>query len=336
MPISSSFNLRMLPDGARVKFSRLEQAADQSRQMQSFAFNRASEIKRIFSMNASIDQSERRQLETELRDHEETVKSASDNHRAAAVVYTSVRNWVEKITANPPARALEDAPRTRAPLQKGEGLKSCLERLRQEISTVRNAQHTTALAPLPAKDLKLHAAAYVAQMAKTAKPMPMLMRDGQFTVQWFGGGTPTAIPPAAVFAMFCAFDPERAKACIATAIDALPKPTGVQPMSAFDKEQRLRELGVQLDLLERQEEACVLALHSEGSVNVTRRHDASPLALLGIQWVRPTALKTVPRRPATNGNGAHHETEQPKRKRKRGLARRRPKQSREEDRAARH
>ncbi|MCC6889910.1 MAG: hypothetical protein IT536_15375 [Hyphomicrobiales bacterium] len=325
--------LRLLPDGARHRFSKLEQAADQFRHQEAYAQGRAAEIRKVLGMNVSIDASERRQLEIELRDYQETLKNASDNHRAARVVFNAVHKWVEGIAAGPPTRGLEEAPAIKPPRQKNEGLKACLDRLRDEIAAIKSQQHKISLAPLPASDLKQRAAAYVEQMAKAGKPLPMVEKDGRFTVQWFGGPG-SAISPYAVFAMLCAFDPECAKECLADAIDALPEPT-VEPMSAFDKEQKLKQLGVQLDQLERAEEATILALHSEGSVNITRRHDASPMALLGIQFVKPSALKQVPRRP-TNGNG-EHKPEKRKRAKRRdaGIARIRPKTSRA-DRAARH
>lgn len=324
MPIS----FRMLPDSARSKFSKIEQAADQFRQTQAFAHERATQIRRIFGMNASIDAAERRQLEAELKDHEDTLRSASENYKAAAVVHSTVRSWIEKLIANPNGRALEDAPKTKPPLQKGEGLRSCLDRLRKEIADIKRALYTTSLAPLPASDLKLHAAEYVKQMAASAKPAPF-MKDGTFQLGWFGGTTPTAIPPGAVFGMICAVDPAQATKFLEGVIDAMPKPNA-PALSVFDRGQKLKDLGEQLDLLERQEEACVLALHREGSINVARRADANPLALLGIQFAKPSkpsSLKPVPRANG-NGNGADHEPERQKRKR----ARVRPKVTREDDR----
>lgn len=316
MPIS----YRMLPDAGRSAFSKLEQAADQLRQTQSYAHNRATEIRRVFSMNAAMDATERRQLEAELRDHESTVKEASENYRAAAAVHSTVRSWVEKLLANPSSYALEDAGRIKPPVQKGETVKECLQRLRGEIASVKNARQRTALAPLPQRDLKLHAAEHVAQQAARAKPLPMIT-NGEFSVQWFGGG-PSAVPAGAVFAMFCAFDPERAEAFLGECIDAMPVRAGAEPLSAFDRGQKLKQLDTQLDLLERQEEACVLALQAEGYAFVARRPDASPLALLGIQWARPAKLPTL-----ANGKGADHKPGKQKRIR--------PK-STESERAARH
>jgi hypothetical protein len=329
----SSFNLRILPDGARVKFSRIEQAADQLRQMQAYAQDRAAEIRRIFGMNASMDVAERRQLESELRDHEKTTKDASEAYRAAAAVATSVSNWVLKLAGNERGHALEEAPRVKPPLQKGEALRACLDRLRKEITTIKNEQYKTALAPLPAKDMKLHADAYVEQMAGRAKVYPH-MKDGVFTLNLFGGAPNSAVPSGGVIALLCAFDPERAKEWLHEAVDQLPQPDGVEALSAFDKGQRLKELGGQLDLLERQEEAVVSALIQEGYSGVMRRADASPMALLGVQWARPSALKLPPRRPSNDAD--EHKPEKGKKSKKRGLARVRPKSSREDDRAARH
>ena len=310
--MTTSLHNRILPPGAASRLSRYENNAATAMQAAEAAKRRREEIENAFRANVSMSDQDRAQLEIELRDHATAQGVELQRHRDNADLLATLRTFVESLGVS--ERKIEEAPAVPFKLKKNESLKTCLARLRDEINTVKRAQRDAAIAPLPVEDLKAQAVYYVERLASQVfpRPTPAMGRGDGFGLSFFGDD-PTAIKPlnsTHTLALLCWFDPEKATERLVEAVGHLPRPN-VPALSAFDKAERIKELAAHLDMLERQEEACVLALHQEGFTNVVRRSDASAMAVLSIQYVQPGKLKPLPRRPtAANGaNGTHAKPE---------------------------
>lgn len=333
--VASSAN-RILPPAAASRLSHIETAAHTAEEAVNYAVGRIREIQNMLGLNPGMADADREQFNIEIKELTAQRNEAQARRNAARGLVGELDNFLLRL--NREGRPIELAPKVATPKQKnGESLKTVLERVRQEIDAIKGEQYRTRLAPPPIEDLKAQARSYVQQMATSVqpRPTPAMARGEGFDLSWFGDDAVSQplLTPKRGIALLCWLYPDKATERLVNVIAQMPRPA-VPALSEEEKRAKLKELAATLDRLEREEEATVDALHRDGMINVARRVDASPLAILGIRYVvKSNGLAPVPRRPASNGNGVHHEPE-PKRKKRGGLARVKPKNK--EDRAARH
>jgi hypothetical protein len=130
---------------------------------------------------------------------------------------------------------------------------------------------------LPKVDQKKLAKAYVGQLAK---PKITITPDGKFDAS-FGNPNQDSLCIETVLAWL---DPDHFIAALEREIDAMPQPAPT--MTAVEKTQRMAELSLHLDQLERCEEALIEAAQEQG-IEITRRTDCSPPCVLGVRVVQP-------------------------------------------------
>jgi hypothetical protein len=175
---------------------------------------------------------------------------------------------------------LELAEPVTAKLRQNETLVRAIERLRGEVAAAQNHLSVVKRAPLPLADAKKLAAAHVKAMA--ARPKVWVDGRGEFAVTFVDAQRIDTLATLDDIAAMLAFaDPEGFTKRLEDEIDRqLGDPT--QPaMPKAETDKRAAELAANLVELERQEESLIDLAASDG-VDVMRRADADPRAVLGI------------------------------------------------------
>jgi hypothetical protein len=209
----------------------------------------------------------------------ERVRVSQDRHRlrhdALHALCSSIRQWLNTL---PPGAVLEPAEPVTAKPRQNETLVQAIERLRNEISAAQNHLSVVKRAPIPKNDAKKLAAVYVQQLVQRGRPQVSVDRD-QLSVAYVDPRRDTLTHYADVASLLAWLDPVALTKRLEAEIEALPEQQ--QPMPASEREQRAAELTERLLGLERQEEALIALAASEG-LDVMRRADADPRAVLGI------------------------------------------------------
>jgi hypothetical protein len=201
----------------------------------------------------------------------------SQRHDEIHALCTHIRQW---LTSLPPNAVLEPAPPVTAKPRQGETLVQSIERLRDEIAAAQNHLSVVKRAPLPVADMKALCRARVKAMA--ARPKVWVDGRGEFAVTFVDAQRIDTLATLDDIAAMLAFaDPEGFTKRLEDEIDRqLGDPT--QPaMPKAERDKRAGELAEQLLGLERQEESLIEMAVSEG-LDVMRRENASPAAVLGI------------------------------------------------------
>jgi hypothetical protein len=193
-------------------------------------------------------------------------------HQSRAGVNARVREWLAKLG---PGVELTMAKHSRAKLNIGETETQALARLRAEIAKLQAERRRVQSAAPTIPEMKAAASEHVAWLAKRGTPR-MTAEHGRFDLAWsadtFGNPKPDA---GAVLAWL---DPAALTKRLHEQIDALPK---ALRMTAKAKAEKLDQIAGTLLTLEREEEAFIDALESDGHT-ISRRSDASPAGILGV------------------------------------------------------
>jgi hypothetical protein len=187
----------------------------------------------------------------------------------------NLQRWVQTLGRG---ITLEPAKPKRFRLDDDETAAQALMRLRAEIANATAQLATAKDAPLPKEDVQLRANNYVAELAKRGQPKVNRKGDVSWESTW------ASSPPSmrAIETMAWLF-PERFAQRLEDLIDGLPDPDLV--LNAADRRKCIRELEQTIEKLERDEEAAVAMCIADG-VDVLRRANASPLAVLGVAIVK--------------------------------------------------
>jgi hypothetical protein len=213
----------------------------------------------------------------------ERVRVSQDRHRLRHdklhALCTHVRQWLASL---PPNAVLEPAEPVTAKLRQNETLAQAIERLRDEIAAAENNLRVVKAAPLLKSELKAAASLLVQQLAQRGRPKVSAGRDGLKVAFTADPRADTFAHRDDIAALLCWQNQAAMVSAIEREIDALSE---TQPaMSAAEQSKRASELAGQLLELERQEEALIDKAASEG-VDIPRRENASPVAVLGITVV---------------------------------------------------
>ena len=254
-----------LPPPAQAKLSKLN-----THQMVSLDASRAIQS-RLSGFGPGADPGLIAQLTAERDRH-------GARHRALASLGHRLNEWLMGLR---PSTVLEVVPAADIKkLRDGETWIDAVEATRNEIKSLQQKLAAVRSAPLPKADQKNLAAAYVMQLAK---PKITITPDGKFGTSIFDPNPDGRVCIATVLAWI---DPDRFVAALAREIDAMPE--AALTLTATERAQRIAELSVLIDQLERSEEALIEAAQAQG-IEVTRRTDCSPPCVLGVRVVQPKA-----------------------------------------------
>jgi hypothetical protein len=202
----------------------------------------------------------------------------AQRHNEIHALCSRIRQFLNSL---PPNVDLVPAPPVTAKPRQGETLAQAVDRTRDEIMAAQNHLSVVKAAPLPKADAKKLAAVYVQQLAARGCPSVAVDRD-QLKVAFTAPNADTLAHHLDIAALMAWLYPSQMTQAFEREIDALGETA--QPMPAAERERRASELAANLEQLERQEETLIEMAASEG-VDIMRRADADPRAVLGVSIV---------------------------------------------------
>jgi len=263
----------MIPPSAQAKLATIQgQAADANEAMLS-ATRRISDLDK--SLATVSDPKELAAIEQEVARLRSVRAQQSSRHAELANLAAQIRGWLQAL---PVGTSFKEVKAT-ATLRKDETLPRALQRIRAEITMAQAELGRVKTAPPPKDELKSQIADRVRQLAERGKPL-VTVNAGNFKLAFndptaFAGASPDRA--ASVLAWL---DPDKFEQRLREQIDALPEPH--MALTAKEKRERTTALTEQIDELERQEEALIERMLGDG-IDVTRRANASPPAVLGVK-----------------------------------------------------
>ena len=199
-----------------------------------------------------------------------------ERHESLAALVNNIRQF---LNALPPHVSLETALRVDVKLTKGEKISDAVGRVRQQIVAAKNHLRAIQLAPLPVDELKAQAAELVKSLAARA-PVRVSANSTGLKVAFTEPNGDDLTHHSDVAALLAFLAPELLLRTIETQIETLP---ALQPaIPAQERTRRVAELEADLDRAEREEET-LLDLAAQSGLQIERRPNAAPLAVLQIQ-----------------------------------------------------
>lgn len=204
----------------------------------------------------------------------EALQTKRDLNSAKQEELSMLLNWIYQFLRSNKG-VLEAAATTQQPrLEKDETIPSALKRIRLNVVSTKVAMVTVRNSPIPLADARQAIAKRVARMADNGAPHNFDLTAGKLTLTW---GTPDFFTGDRAASMMAWLWPEQMTQRLCA---ELVEPEGGE-ITAEAKQVRLGELATHLDQLERDEEALIEAAGRDG-LDIARRADASPVAVLGI------------------------------------------------------
>jgi hypothetical protein len=273
----------MLPPAARTKLLALQGQANDATDAALSAQRRIEDLKRGLSYSEEPPP-DAGSIEHEIARLQAVRQVQSNRQRALASLCANIGNWM---LAQPRTAEFEVASASAAP-QEGETVSEAIARVRHRIEETKATLRRTENAPMPNSDIKALVPRYVAELAERARPK--ITAGGGSLAVAFGEAKGFAFSRHDVTALLAWRDPAGMIASLEAEIDALPEPDFVLP--ATEKAKRLEEGQRALLQLERSEEALIGRASVEG-IDVLRRANADPRAVLGIRSKRRAAAKAA-------------------------------------------
>ncbi|MFW5453525.1 hypothetical protein [Thioalkalivibrio sulfidiphilus] len=160
--------------------------------------------------------------------------------------------------------------------------REAVEEVRRQIAETRREREALAVAPLTRGEVAARVDAWLDSEARRAR---LDLVAGDFSAPGRGPGHPFRVPVRAgeqrsadLGPVLAALFSDQVKAAI---LDALPADADAIPMA--DRPGRLAELDARVRELEAEEERLIEEAEAAG-VEITRRPDASPEAILAVEW----------------------------------------------------
>lgn len=268
---------RELPKRAKAKFTRLADAEIEAADILRGTVNRASELNRVMLLRSTGD------IEDEKAELSRLQALQAQQQRRHTDLANSVMRLRRFFMELPASIDLEDAPREKVQLHKGESLSDAIKRVRLEISAAQSDLRKLSQAGPRAADLKRAARNYVMRLAETGRPKITATHE-KFEIEFQTGGFTLAPNVRAIFSWL---DPNALIKRLEDEIDALPVPA--LTLSLKEKNERLAVAKTKVLILEREEEALIEAASADGQ-QIVRRYDADPQAILGVQIKQKKAV----------------------------------------------
>jgi hypothetical protein len=208
----------------------------------------------------------------------------ADRHRQLGMLRSRLNQWHFELRL-PPGVVLEEAPAIRVELKNGEKVGDAIANVRREIADLGQQLGRTKLAPLPKAEQTKLVEEYVVRLFRQGAPSVGIVQD-RLRVLWKGD----TVMPEDTAALLAWIAPDAF--CRAIERELAEVPVRADAMPAGERIRRVEELSAQLLVLERKEEHLIETAAADG-VEVLRRPDADPRAVLGLQIVAAAAVAQV-------------------------------------------
>lgn len=198
---------------------------------------------------------------------------------------------LEIVAAPAPPSLLADGDQSLTP-------EAAVMRIRSQLGDLTVERMAAASAPRPKDEIRAQAHAQMAKLAAAARPVLRLERGRAEVV--FGdprGGF--EVGAAWVAGLIALVYPGAMADEVDRLIDAAV-PDDAATMTEFEQQAELARLDTEIDALQRVEEALIEAAFSQ-NVDILRRPNASPDAVLGVRLVKPAVAPRRERRPRLPG-----------------------------------
>jgi hypothetical protein len=200
----------------------------------------------------------------------------AEKHRQVAMLVNRVNQYVVELRV-PPGAIIEPSPAIDLKLKPSDSLPDALANLRQQISAINAQIAQVRSAPLKRASKEEACWAYIAKVAQRAGPKVSFDIKGNARVTWAEDLVASRDDLLGVLTWI--FGAQPILAAFARDLDGEPDaPNAVTPL---EREQQLGKLTNDLLALERREEA-LIERAAAGGIELTRRPEASPMAVLQI------------------------------------------------------
>jgi hypothetical protein len=248
-----------LPPAAREKLTTLElqrdSALDASRSCQS----------RINQLPRDADPRMQERLASDQGKH-------AERHRTLSMIVSRCNQWCMELRL-PPGSTLQSAS-AEVRLKNGETVSAAVEATRGEIKTLSQRLGVVKIAPPPLDEQLDRAKEFVARRALLAKPKVAVQRDA-LRVFWYDDVITSRTD---VLNLLCWAAPDMVLVALQ---DMIGESSPSNAMPAVERDKQIDHIERRLFELELQEEALISHAAADG-VDILRRSDASPLAVLGV------------------------------------------------------
>jgi hypothetical protein len=257
-----------LPQAARAKLLAIELTRDGALDSMRGAAGRINSLPR--------DAHElRAKLEAERDRH-------AEKHRSLAMLCSKLNQWLVELKL-PRGAVLELSPPVEIKLKASETVVAALAGVREQIAGVQQELAAVRKAPLRRSSQQEAVRAYLSRLEQQVRPRVAFDARGAARVLWNEDIVAGKDDVLGLLAFVLGTD--TLAAAFTRELDAQPE--DVAALSPLEREKRISELSVSLLSLERYEEALVLRAADVDGIELSRRGDASPLAVLGLVIAAP-------------------------------------------------
>jgi hypothetical protein len=255
-----------LPDKAKSKLDELTLARDAA-----LDAGRSANA-RLQALPRDADQRMRDRLAAEHSKHQQRFGQLSQ-------LVSRLNQWTVELRL-PAAAALELAPSIDIKLKPGETLSEAIGNVRAEISALKQQMVAVRSAPLRWSSQQEAIGAYLARLSQQARPKIGFDAKGNARVSFVED---MVVNKDSVLGLLTfVLGPQQLSAAFARELEHEPeRPDAVTPV---ERDKRIAELSASLLSLERREESLIDRAANDG-VEVLRRSDAAPVAVLGVEIV---------------------------------------------------
>jgi hypothetical protein len=206
-----------------------------------------------------------------------------ERHRQLSMLHSRVNQWTVELRL-PPGSVLEPAPAVDIKLRASETVAAAIENVRREISALNQQMVQVRSAPLRKSSQQEAVRAYLARQAQAVGPKISFDARGNARILWNEDMIASKDDLMGILAWV--LGPQQLLAAFFRDLEQDPeRPDAVSPL---EREKKLSEALASLLVLERREEAMIERAANDG-IEVPRRPDASPLAVLGVVIVAKEA-----------------------------------------------
>jgi hypothetical protein len=211
----------------------------------------------------------------------------AERHRQLSMLVSRLNQFCVELRL-PPGTTLESAQTVNVTLKPGDSLSAAIAAVRDEIAGVQRELASVRAAPLRKQSQQEAISAYLARLSQRARPQIGFDVRGNARVAWTEDLVTSKDDLLGLLAFM--FGPEQLAAAFARELEV--EPERADAVTPEEREQRLSDLAASLLSLERREETLIERAASEG-IEVPRRPDASPLAVLGVVIVAKEARQVA-------------------------------------------
>jgi hypothetical protein len=270
----------LLPPAARTKLTIIQGETVDARDAAASASRRMAELRKSLEYSQDQRLPNAGAINAEIIRLDKVRKAADTRHAELAGLAANLNDWLQSL---PPHAVLESVRTPSLKLEKNISLSDLVASTRDEIHEHQSAVRTVQAAPPPVADLKQAARDYVQALAQRGRPRVTAGAEGLQVS--FDDPSSFAVSRKSSLPFLAWLHTDAMVAALEREIDALPQhPDALTPAQ---KTRRLSELRDRLDVLERREEGLV-ELAQERGIDLLRRPQADPAAVLGLRLVKPT------------------------------------------------